>query len=97
MDVSSEHFPAMQEEAEMVEVETLMRYIRVLSELSNQIRYATQKRVLVEIGLIKLCRPAMETDFESILDRLRVVEKQLEQGVVVAAESAVEEKKKGKI
>ena len=96
VDVSSEHFPAMQEEAKMVEVETLMRYIRVLSELSNQIRYATQKRVLVEIGLIKLCRPAMETDFGSILDRLRVVEKQLEQGVVVAAESAVEEKKKVK-
>ena len=93
VDVSSEHFPAMQEEAKMVEVETLMRYIRVLSELSNQIRYATQKRVLVEIGLIKLCRPAMETDFESILDRLRVVEKQLEQGVVVATESATVEKK----
>ena len=53
VDVSSEHFPVMQEEAAMVEAETLMRYIRVLSELSNQIRYATQKRVLVEIGLIK--------------------------------------------
>ena len=37
---------------------TLMRYIRIFSDLSNQIRYATQKRVLVEIALIKLCRPA---------------------------------------
>lgn len=84
VDVSTEHFPVMQEEAQMVEVETLMRYIRVLSELSNQTRYATQKRVLVEVGLIKLCRPAMETSYDAILDRLRMVEKQLEQGVVVA-------------
>lgn len=43
-------------------LETLMRYIRIFSDLSSQIRYSTQKRVLVEIALIKLCRPAMETN-----------------------------------
>ena len=46
-----------------------MRYIRVLSELSNNLRNATQKRVLVEVGLIKLCKPAMETNLDSVLDR----------------------------
>ena len=40
---------------------TLMRYIRIFSELSNQLRYASQKRVLVEVALIKLTRPSMET------------------------------------
>ncbi len=55
----------------MLEVETLMRYIRIFSDLSNQIRYATQKRVLVEIALIKLCRPAMETNLDSVLDRIQ--------------------------
>ena len=43
----------------------------------NQIRYATQKRVLVEIALIKLCRPAMETNLDSVLDRIRSLEQQL--------------------
>ena len=47
--------------------------------LSNQIRFASQKRVLVEIALIKLCRPAMETNLDSVLDRLRVLEKQMEE------------------
>ncbi len=51
-----------------------MRYIRIFSDLSNQIRFATQKRVLVEIALIKLCRPAMETNLDSVLDRIRVLE-----------------------
>ena len=46
---------------------TLMRYIRVLSELSNQLRYASQKRVLIEIALIKLTKPQMEPNLDSIL------------------------------
>ena len=87
VDVSSEHFPVMEKEAEMVEADTLMRYIRVLSELSNQIRYATQKRVLIEVALIKLCKPAMETNYDSILDRIRVLERQMENGVVVAQQT----------
>ena len=63
----------------MTDVDTLMRYIRIFSELSSQIRYATQKRILVEIALIKLCRPAMETNMDSVLDRLRVLEKRMDE------------------
>lgn len=33
----------------------------------------------MEIALIKLCRPAMETNLDSVLDRLRVLEKQMEE------------------
>ena len=89
IDVSSENLRLLQEESEMTNAETLMRYIRVFSELSSQIRFATQKRVLVEIALIKLCRPAMETNLDSVLDRIRVLEEQIEkrpvQQVVVTA------------
>ena len=79
IDVSSENLKLLKEESEMTDVETLMRYIRIFSDLSNQIRFASQKRVLVEIALIKLCRPAMETNLDSVLDRLRVLEKQMEE------------------
>ena len=37
-----------------------MRYIRVLSELANELKFSTQKRIKVEVTLIKLTRPAME-------------------------------------
>ena len=79
IDVSSENLKLLIEESEMTDVDTLMRYIRIFSELSNQIRYATQKRVLVEIALIKLCRPAMETNLDSVLDRIRVLEQKIEE------------------
>ena len=79
IDVSSENLKLLREESEMVDVETLMRYIRIFSDLSSQIRYSTQKRVLVEIALIKLCRPAMETNLDSVLDRLRVLEQRMDE------------------
>ncbi len=87
LEVSTENLAQLKEEAEMIEAETLMRYIRVFSELSGQIKYSTQKRVLVEVALIKLCRPQMERNYDSILERLQNLETQIEKGVVMAAPS----------
>ena len=80
LDVSTENMRQLKEEAEMVEGETLFRYIRIFSELSNQMRYAVQKRILLEVALIKLCRPQMETNQDSILDRVRTLEERVESG-----------------
>lgn len=79
LDMSTENLKQLEEDAKKADGETLMRYIRIFSELSSQIRYATQKRILVEIALIKLCRPAMETNMDSVLDRLRVLEKRMDE------------------
>ncbi len=73
----------------MAENDVIMRSIRVLSERSGQIRYAAQKRIMVEIGLIKLCRPSMETDTQSLADRIRQIEDKLESGNFVAASALV--------
>ncbi len=83
IDVSTENLARLKEEAQMAENDVIMRYIRVLSELSGQIRYAAQKRILVEMTLIKLCKPSMETDAQSLLDRIRQLEDKLENGVQV--------------
>ena len=93
LEVSSENLAQLKEEAKMIDPESLMRYIRVFSELSGQMKYSTQKRVLVEVALIKLCKPQMEQTYDSILDRLNALEKQLENGVAIAAPAAVTEKK----
>ncbi len=84
VDVSAENLEKMKEESAMMDAETLMRYIRIFSELSNQIKYASQKRVLVEIAIIKLCQPVMETNLDSLYDRVRVLEEKLKNGVVAA-------------
>ena len=85
IDVSSDNLVRLKEEAELAENDTIMRYIRILSELSGQIRYAAQKRILIEMAIIKLCRPAMETDTASLADRIRQVEEKLEKGIPIMA------------
>ena len=85
IDVSSDNLVRLKEEAELAENDTIMRYIRILSELSGQIRYAAQKRILIEMAIIKLCRPAMETDTASLADRIRQVEEKLEKGIPMMA------------
>lgn len=82
LDVSTENLAQLKEEAEMVENDVLLRYIRIFSELSNQLKYATQKRVLLEVTLIKLCRPEMEAKEDTVLDRIRAMEEKLEKGLV---------------
>lgn len=91
IDVSSENLARLREEAQMAENDVIMRYIRVLSELSGQIRYAAQKRILAEMTLIKLCKPSMETDTGSLLDRIRQLENKLENGVQIMAVPAAGE------
>ena len=56
-----------------------MRFIRIFSELSGQLRYASQKRVLAEIAFIKLTKPSMEQNLDSVLQRLNMIEKRMEE------------------
>lgn len=84
IDMSSDNLARLKEEAGMAEPDRIIRYIRIFSELSGQIRYASQKRIMVEIALIKLCRPGMETSKDTLLDRIRQLEEKVEQGVPVA-------------
>ena len=83
IDMSTDNLKRLKEEAGLIDMERIVRYIRIFSELSGQIRYASQKRILVEIALIKLCKPEMEVDQESMLDRIRQVEDKVENGVTV--------------
>lgn len=78
VDMSEENLKQLRSDAGKTDGTTLMRYIRIFSELSNQLRYASQKRVLVEVALIKLTRPSMEPNLDAILQRLGELEAQME-------------------
>jgi DNA polymerase-3 subunit gamma/tau len=84
IDVSSDNLARLKEESQMLEASSIIRYIRIFSELSGQMKYASQKRILIEIALIKLCRPGMEQDYDSLLERVRTIEKQLENGIALS-------------
>ena len=65
VDMSEENLRQLREDGRKADSTALMRYIRILSDLSSQLRYASQKRVLAEVALIKLTKPSMEPDIGS--------------------------------
>ena len=85
LDVSTDNKNRLMEEAQMIDAESIIRFIRIFSELSGNIRYASQKRIMIEIALIKLCKPEMETKSDALVDRIRAVEDKLEKGIPMAA------------
>ena len=87
IDIATENLELLKKEAESMDEDIIMRYIRIFSELSNQIRYAPRKRVLLEMALIKLCKPQMERNYDSIINRLRIIEDKLEKGIVVKSDN----------
>ncbi|MCR5453064.1 MAG: DNA polymerase III subunit gamma/tau [Lachnospiraceae bacterium] len=85
MDVTAESRELMKEEAKMFTGAVLMRNIRVLSELTNQIRMASQPRVTLEVGLLRLTKPQTENDVESLEGRVINMERKLERGIITTA------------
>ena len=88
IDLSSDQIAVLREDAQMVDISTLLRYIQVLSDLSAQLRAATQKRILLEVGFIRLCLPQMDTDTDSLLERLRILEEKMASGLVYSQTAA---------
>lgn len=91
LEVSSEQSTILEHEATVYSVQMLMRYIRIFSELSNQIRYASQKRVQTELALIKLCCPQTESTQDALEDRIRILEEKIASGVFTTQEPGTQD------
>ena len=87
MEIPTDYQEEFLNEVHANEEERLVRFIRIFSELTNKIRYASQKRVLVEVALIKLCKPQTEENREALLDRISRVEEALENGVTMVRQA----------
>ncbi len=79
-DIPTDYLPQFTEEVNANSEETLGRYIRIVSDLTNDIKYSNSKRVLTEVALIKLCKPQTERTEEAYVQRLEFLENQLESG-----------------
>ena len=95
LDMSSENIEKLKEQGKNIQPEIIMKYIKELSLLENQIKYSSQKRILIEVQLIKLCQPKTDynNSYESLVERINEVEKKIKDGVNVVY-SGKEEKTK---
>lgn len=86
LDMTAEDMKRLKEEAKLIDSQTLMRFIRIFSELSGKMRYASGKRVILELAVIKLTKPQMEENMDALLQRVKELEKRLDRGDFVLPE-----------
>lgn len=94
LEFSLEDLKCIKDDSKLFDKEIIMRYIRVFSDISVQIKYAPRKRVILEVGLIKLCRPEMEDNLDSLINRIQILEEKLEKGNFQTKRNEVYENRK---
>lgn len=82
LDVSTDVYDVLLKQSKSVDESTIIHLIRSFSELEAQIKYMSGKRTLIEIELIKLCQPALNTDNDAVLSRLNQIEQQIHSGIL---------------
>ena len=85
-DLIEEDREEMLEDSDRINEKQLMYFIEVLSDLSNTLRNSSNRRVLTEIALIRLCRPQTEPgSMDALQSRIALIEQKLEEGTFVSA------------
>ena len=78
VDLSDENIAILRDYAKQLEEEQIIRYIHVMSRLVADMRHSANRRVEFEIALVRLCHPQMQRDYDSLIDRMKAMERDLE-------------------
>ncbi len=94
LDMSEEAIHHLENQAKKINEQVVMNYISGFSELERTLKYASGKRILLEVQLMKLCQPSMNEDYSSILERINALEEKVKNGMApVQTHAKVDQKK----
>lgn len=79
----------MKIQAQNIPMTSIMRYLTVLQDCLDKIGRNFDKRLSLEMALIKLCSADMDNTIESLLDRIERLEISIKNGIVVNGNSEV--------
>ena len=79
VDVTEEQMKDLEEGASRTDPETLMRFIRILSELTGRMRYAANRRILAETTVLMMTKPEGDRSEDALLQRIRELERKVEE------------------
>lgn len=85
VDMSEDNIKLLKQQSEQIQTSTLTNYINIFSQLESQMKYSSQKKVLFEVAVIKLCQPQMQQSYESLIDRMTLMEEQIKKGIKISA------------
>lgn len=65
----------MMTQCELTSIQTLIRWINILSALESELKWTSQGRILFEVAIAKLIHPIYDDSYESLLERIEQLEK----------------------
>ena len=74
LDTTASRLATLTAQAERTTTENILRTLNILSATESEARFSPQPRLLLEIALIRLCRPDMDPSLEGLLARVQSLE-----------------------
>ena len=72
----------------------LIKLIYSLSEIENNIKWSTQKTIMFQTGIIKLCSNIENQGIEELENRVQKIEKQIQDGQFISKNNVIAQKPK---
>ncbi|SFB11062.1 DNA polymerase-3 subunit gamma/tau [Acetitomaculum ruminis DSM 5522] len=83
IDVSTENLQSLKQESEFIKYDKLMELITEFSRVASNLKNTTQKRIILEMTIIKVSVPFMRTDSLAALnDRIQKLEEDIKNGKI---------------
>lgn len=92
MEYSEERLPVIKKQADKLSAECLSHAIDTLSQAHTNAKWLKSPRIIYEIALVKIAKPALDNSPEAVLDRIHTVEDKIKNGVSVQTQQIVPEK-----
>ena len=81
LDVTQSILEEYKRQAKRADEARLVRSIEILSQLDADIKWSTSPRIMLEMAIVKICRPWDGDAMDDVLDRLSYLEKQIARGI----------------
>ncbi len=87
LDVVEEDAQRYRDQAEGFGAERALRAMDLFAHAEPEMRWASQPRMQLEMAAIRACRPSFDESVQALTERIDLLEKKLESGQFVAAQS----------
>ncbi|MFA5523375.1 MAG: DNA polymerase III subunit gamma/tau [Tissierellales bacterium] len=83
LDETVETIESLKKQAEKIDVNSIIRILRILSDAETQCKWSSQPRVILEVSIITMLNQSINKELESLEKRLVKLEEKLEDGAII--------------
>lgn len=82
LDMVQESVDELKKQSAGLSQEKIVNHIKMLSDAYATVKWSANPRIILEVTIVKMCSPELDTSVEGLLDRIKDLEQKLASGVV---------------